>query len=82
MRKQTPMKFVDRYLTNLAKLHEEGGDTFRAEEVRRLHKQFEGLVQEEETLLKKAFVDGYETDLNAHSSKAPILAQLYYKNHY
>jgi hypothetical protein len=82
MRKQTPMKFVDRFLTNLASIHEECGDTLKAEEVRRLHKQFEGLVQEEEALLKKAFVDGYETDLNAHSNKAQILAQLYYKNHY
>lgn len=76
------MKFVDRFFTNLANIYEEAGDTVKAGEIKSLHKQFEGLVEEEEFLLKKAFVDGYETDLNAHSSKAPILAQLYYKNNY
>jgi hypothetical protein len=82
MKKQTPMRFVDRYLTNLANIHEESGDTFRAEEVRRLHKQFEGLVEEEEALLKKAFVDGYETELNAHSSKSKTLSLIYFKENF
>lgn len=76
------MKFVDRFLTNLANLHEESGDTFRAEEVRRLHKQFEGLLEEENRIIHKAFVDGYETELNAHSTKSQILSQLYYKENY
>lgn len=76
------MKFIDRFMTNLAKLHEEAGDAFRAQEVKRLHEQFEGLIEQEEELLKKAFVDGYETELNAHSTKSQILAQLYIKENY
>jgi len=76
------MKFVDRFMTNLAKLYDEQGDTQRANEVRGIHKQFEGLLEEESQIIHKAFVDGYETELNAHSTKSNILAQLYIKENY
>lgn len=69
-------------MTNLAKLYDEQGDTQRANEVRGIHKQFEGLLEEESQIIHKAFVDGYETELNAHSTKSNILAQLYIKENY
>jgi len=76
------MTFVDRFLTNLAKLHDEQGDLVRAESVRGIHKQFEGLLEEESRIIHKAFVDGYESELNAHSTKSQILSQLYYKENF
>ncbi len=69
-------------MTNLANLYDEQGDTQRAEDVRGIHKQFEGLLEEESQMIHKAFVDGYETELNAHSTKSQILAQLYIKENY
>ena len=69
-------------MTNLAKLYDEQGDTQRANDVRGIHKQFEGLLEEESQIIHKAFVDGYETELNAHSTKSNILAQLYIKENY
>lgn len=76
------MTFVNRFMTNLANLYDEQGDTQRAEDVRGIHKQFEGLLEEESQMIHKAFVDGYETELNAHSTKSQILAQLYIKENY
>lgn len=69
-------------MTNLANLYDEQGDTQRAEDVRGIHKQFEGLLEEESQMMTRLFVDGYETELNAHSTKSQILAQLYIKENY
>lgn len=76
------MTFVNRFMTNLANLYDEQGDTQRAEDVRGIHKQFEGLLEEESQMMTQLFVDGYETELNAHSTKSQILAQLYIKENY
>lgn len=69
-------------MTNYANLLDEQGETERANDVRGIHKQFEGLLEEENQIIHKAFVDGYETELNAHSTKSQILSQLYYKENY
>ena len=82
MKKQTPMTFVDRFMKNLANLYDEQGDTQRANDVRGIHKQFEGLLEQESQIIHKAFVDGYESELNAHSTKSQILSQLYYKENF
>ena len=79
MRKQTPMQFVDSFFRNLANNYEEANENVKAQEVTRLHKQFESLVEEENKLIKKAFIDGYESAIDAHSTKAEILAELYIK---
>lgn len=76
------MRFVDRFLENLAKIHEESNDNFKAREVRNLKEHFKHLIEEEDEMIKKAFIDGYGSELNAHSSKAKILSQLYFKENY
>lgn len=75
MRKQTPMQFVDAYLTNLQPLVDEK----TAKILVGIQENLQEFIQEETTLLKKAFIDGYESAIDAHSTKAEILAELYIK---
>jgi hypothetical protein len=75
MRKQTPMQFVDAYLTNLQTIVDK--DT--AKILLGIQENLQDFIQEETTLIKKAFIDGYESAIDAHSTKAEILAELYIK---
>lgn len=75
MKKQTPMQFVDAYLTNL----QSNVDEKTARLVKGIQENLQEFIQEEMTLMKKAFIDGYESAIDAHSTKAEILAELYIK---
>ena len=75
MRKQTPMQFVDAYLTNLQTIVDK--DT--AKILLGIQENLQDFIEEEDKLLKKAFIDGYESAIDAHSTKAEILAELYIK---
>jgi hypothetical protein len=75
MRKQTPMQFVDAYLTNLQTIV----DKDVAKILLGIQENLQDFIEEEDKLLKKAFIDGYESAIDAHSTKAEILAELYIK---
>lgn len=75
MKNQTPMQFVDAYLTNLQTIV----DKDVAKILLGIQENLQDFIQEETTLIKKAFIDGYESAIDAHSTKAEILAELYMK---
>ena len=75
MRKQTPMQFVNAYLTNLQPLVDEK----TAKILLGIQENLQEYIEEEDKLIKKAFIDGYESAIDAHSTKAEILAELYIK---
>jgi hypothetical protein len=78
MRKQTPMQFVDAYLTNLQSLVDEK----TAKILLGIQENLQEYIEEEDKLLKKTFIDGYESAIDAHSTKAEILAELYIKERF
>jgi hypothetical protein len=69
------MQFVDAYLTNLQTIVDK--DT--AKILLGIQENLQDFIEEEDKLLKKAFIDGYESAIDAHSTKAEILAELYIK---
>lgn len=75
MKNQTPMQFVDAYLTNLQTIV----DKETAQVLKGMQLNLADFIEEENALLKQAFIDGYETVNNAHSTKSRILAELYMK---
>ncbi len=76
MKKQIPMQFVDAYLTNL----QSNVDEKTARLVKGIQENLQEFIQEDINLMKKAFIDGYESAIDAHSTKAEILAELYIKD--
>lgn len=75
MKKQIPMQFVDAYLTNL----QSNVDEKTARLVKSIQDNFQEFLEEERQLVKRAFIDGYETRENAESTKAHILGEIYIK---
>jgi len=69
------MQFVDAYLTNLQPLVDEK----TAKILVGIQENLQEYIEEENNLIKKAFIDGYESAIDAHSTKAEILAELYIK---
>lgn len=78
MKKQIPMQFVDAYLTNLQTIV----DKDVAKILLGIQENLQDFIEEEDKLLKKAFIDGYESAIDAHSTKAEILAELYIKERF
>ena len=75
MKNQTPMQFVDAYFTNLQTIvHKDVAKILLG-----IQENLQDFILEETTLIKKAFIDGYESAIDAHSTKAEILAELYMK---
>ena len=72
------MQFVDLFLTNL----QLNVDATTAKFVKSIQENFKEYIDKEEELLKKAFIDGYETKENAHSTKSRILSELYFKQNF